>query len=169
MHTHPASNLNGVRHIWEFDCVAITTVLAHGLPLDDLRALVEEFSCADCAEGLENAAWVLQTAHQTCHKENAFSHRVEAMLNHRFHETIWAIRGASCLAVVRRLADEPLTSKATIATQWALLTDPDPEKQKVGHHLAHALLLRGAEARPLAPRGGEPAATKTRELLVSNN
>jgi hypothetical protein len=155
------------------DCVSITTVLAHGLPFEELRGLVAEHSCQDCTVALENAAWVLHVAHQTCHKENAFSRRIEGLLNTRFRKEIAAIRAESCLAVARRLAEQRLLGQRMIATQWALLTDPDHEKQQVGHHLAHALLLRSAEAKPLEPRSHPhhmaACAPRDAALQASNN
>ncbi len=132
------------RRLWHLDCVEITTLLVHGLTLDELRSALAPHLGECCQRKASNAAWVLSTAQEACQRPNAFSAAVEDSLNARYVDDIAHVREAPLLMVARQLAAAAVSAEQVTGLAWALLTDPCAGKQRLGRQLCHALQLRGA-------------------------
>ncbi len=131
------------RHIWDLDCAAISVLLAHALPIDTLRKVTEDSVCDCCAHLVDDDAWVLQGAHRACHHPNAISRTLEDHLNCRYAGEILAVRAASLPTVARQVAN-PARRRNAVGLTWALLTDANRKKRRLGARMVHALILQGA-------------------------
>jgi len=141
------------RRLWELDCTAVTTVVAHGLPAAERRAIARANLCACCIHLAEDDALVLQRMHRACHGENKFSQGIEDKLNARFARHVQHVRETSIVELTRQLATRPLVAHQAIGIVWALVTDPDAQKNELGQRMIHALIIRGVETTAQADRG----------------
>lgn len=159
-------------HIWNISEGAVAVFLNYAIPIETLRVYLQGMACPCCGKDVHDDARVMEHIHNACKNQNEISQSVEEFLNHRYNLDIRNIGFASPQTIADELMqlDQPLPK--LIGTAWALLTNPEELKRKIGERLIGAILHRGsqmmAEQQPITSMVATVTATHTENTPAMN-
>jgi hypothetical protein len=144
MHKEALCMKESYRHIWNFDCIAICTVL--GFTLDDrqIDRLCRKHELPP-DKGPLDAAYGFYLVHHSSHvKRGTVAKRLTKLLDERYAGMIQMVRRMECGDAVVCGNDEEIAAKLGSWTRkcpggvmWALLTDRRERFQQHGMYLVH--------------------------------
>lgn len=156
--------------LWELNELSLFLVLEMNFSPEKRMELLTE-SLGECSETFTNdkEGWNLFMVQRACKKRNAVSSEMETLLEQMHNLHVFEVRMRSVKELRNLVFDDGIEPCDTAGMLWALLTDPDEDKQELGNYFAHLCMQQRFDPFKLFDSGVKGCCSKISSDLLEQN